>query len=504
MKYDVFISYSSEDKKVVEAMSHFLEENRLRCFVAYRDVPKGEDWGPHITKAIKDSKIFIYIHTETSNKSKETTREINLAFKHNCVVFPFRVNDVEYAEDKEYRLSNVNWIDAFPETPENYFGKLYDDIKVHFPQIMKPETDEYIQRKGALIRIGTDLDCRIIHFKEELAIARSGDIAEIRLPKGKHILTFEGLESKEDSYSIKQEITDLDYEYYIEVELLEEHDARKAEQERLEREKREAEEKIRKERERLLSFDVNGVSFKMIKVEGGTFNMGAQKDYPDRINYDSEAYGDESPVHPVTLSDYYIGETEVTQELWQAVMGSNPSCFEGPQKPVEQVSWNGCDDFIKELNRLTGKNFRLPTEAEWEYAARGGNKSNGYKYSGSNTIGDVAWYYENSGDSQLDDVTWPEGLESNNCRTHDVKTKSPNELGIYDMSGNVWEWCSDAWYHYEENEQTNPKFEGSSGSGRVLRGGSWINLARFCRVSNRLNYYPDYRCYYSGFRLVLQ
>ena len=231
------------------------------------------------------------------------------------------------------------------------------------------------------------------------------------------------------------------------------------------------------------TFTVNGVSFTMIAVEGGTFQMGAQSSDYDGDNYDSDAYSNESPVHDVTLSSYYIGETEVTQELWEAVMGSNPSCFSGSQRPVENVSWNDCLEFIKKLNKLTGKNFRLPTEAEWEYAARGGNKSQGYKYSGSNTIGNVAWYAGN--------------------KTHNVKTKRANELGIYDMSGNVCEWCQD-WYssNYYSSPSNNP-IGSTSGSHRVLRGGSWDNFARYCRVFNRINRFPDRSDYDYGFRLSL-
>ena len=228
------------------------------------------------------------------------------------------------------------------------------------------------------------------------------------------------------------------------------------------------------------TFTVNGVSFTMIAVEGGTFQMGATSEQG------SDAYDSEKPVHSVTLSDYYIGETEVTQELWTAVMGNNPSWYSGnPQRPVEQVSWNACQEFIKKLNQLTGKNFRLPTEAEWEYAARGGKKSKGYKYSGSNTIDDVAWYKNNSG-----------------SKTHDVKTKQANELGIYDMSGNVWEWCQDWYGSYSSSSQANPTGP-SSGSSRVLRGGSWGGNARDCRVSNRGSNFPDSRNNYNGFRLVL-
>ena len=226
-------------------------------------------------------------------------------------------------------------------------------------------------------------------------------------------------------------------------------------------------------------FTVGGVTFKMIAVEGGTFTMGATSEQG------SDAQDDEKPVHRVTLSSYSIGETEVTQALWQAVMGSNPSYFRGSNKPVERVSWDDCQDFIKKLNAITGENFRLPTEAEWEFAARGGIKSRGYKYAGSNTINMVAWYDNNS-----------------NSETHNVGTKQANELGLYDMSGNVWEWCSDWYGGYSNGIQTNPKGS-ASGSFRVVRGGGWSHNARICRVSFRSHCAPTSRGYALGFRLAL-
>ncbi len=224
-------------------------------------------------------------------------------------------------------------------------------------------------------------------------------------------------------------------------------------------------------------FMVNGVSFTMKLVEGGTFQMGGN---------DSDADSNEKPVHSVTLNNYYIGETEVTQALWKAVMGSNPSRFKGDNLPVEKVGWNDCQEFIRKLNQMTGKQFHLPTEAEWEYAARGGKTGKGYKYAGSNTIDNVAWYTQNTNDKG----------------TKPVKTKSPNELGLYDMSGNVWEWCSDRYGNYSSGSQTNPQGP-SSGSYRVLRGGSWSNGARYCRVSDRDFSFPDYMGSRHGFRLCL-
>ena len=222
---------------------------------------------------------------------------------------------------------------------------------------------------------------------------------------------------------------------------------------------------------------IKGVTYDMVLVEGGTFTMGAtsEKENPDN---------DEKPTHSVTLSSYYIGKTEVTQALWKAVMGTNPSHFKGDNLPVEDVSWNDCKKFISKLNSITGQDFRLPTEAEWEFAARGGNKSRHFQYSGSDRIGDVAWYENNSGG-----------------KTHTVATKNPNELGLYDMSGNVLEWCSDWYGDYSSSSQTNPKGP-SSGYDRVIRGGSWNDVARDCRSSGRSGITPLSGSHL-GLRLVL-
>ena len=218
----------------------------------------------------------------------------------------------------------------------------------------------------------------------------------------------------------------------------------------------------------------------MIYVNGGTLCMGATS---EQMNPGV----DEKPMHQVTLSSYYIGETEVTQSLWKAVKGSNPSQFKGGNLPVENVSWEECQDFIRKLNILTGRSFRLPTEAEWEFAARGGNKSKHTQYSGSSKIDDVAWYDGNSNDE-----------------THPVKSKKANELGIYDMSGNVWEWCQDWYGEYSSTAQDNPT--GSNiGAYRVYRGGGFkYNYGKGgCRVAHRNCTQSNVSDSYLGLRLVL-
>ena len=254
---------------------------------------------------------------------------------------------------------------------------------------------------------------------------------------------------------------------------------------------------------------VNGVSFNMIQVEGGTFTMGSVYNPYDGIT----DYADEEPAHSVTLTTYSIGETEVTQELWKAVMGSDSPASWGelmnkdvyyPQRPAEFMSWDDsdkqsigdCQTFISKLNELTGMNFRLPTEAEWEYAARGGNRSKGYMYSGSNDVGEVAWYYGNH------------VAEDYKTNTHDVKTKKANELGIYDMSGNVLEWCNDYYgaNYYAESPNNNPQGPEqaeTSTKHRVCRGGGWGHEAEFCRVAKRFSLEQEKEGSNYGFRLCL-
>ncbi|MBX2929300.1 MAG: formylglycine-generating enzyme family protein [Saprospiraceae bacterium] len=231
----------------------------------------------------------------------------------------------------------------------------------------------------------------------------------------------------------------------------------------------------------------------MVRITGGTFTMGCKS------GRDTDCYDDEKPSHEVRLRDFNIGKYEVTQAQWRAVMGSDPSELYNKgcdQCPVERVSWNDIQDFLKKLNALTGKRYRLPTEAEWEYAARGGNQSRGYLYSGSNTIGDVAWYDANAKSGNTN------GAQKT---TRPVGAKNPNELGLYDMSGNVWEWCEDDWH----GDYKGAPMDGSAwvdstrASYRVHRGGGWRIDAGFCRAANRNGNTPADRNGNVGFRLAL-
>jgi sulfatase modifying factor 1 len=223
-----------------------------------------------------------------------------------------------------------------------------------------------------------------------------------------------------------------------------------------------------------------GLSFEMVYVEGGEFEMGGK---------DAEAYDDEKPVHSVHVPAFFLGPYPVTQELWEQIMGNNPSSFKGTTRPVEKVSWHDAHAFLEKLNAETGKNYRLPTEAEWEYAARGGVRSMGFMYAGSDKLKEVGWYGENSGGE-----------------THPVGQLLGDELGLYDMSGNVWEWCEDDWH----NDYQGAPTDGSAwiarpnrGPARVLRGGGWDYYAGICRVSFRNWNEPDVRYDFIGFRLCL-
>ncbi len=217
----------------------------------------------------------------------------------------------------------------------------------------------------------------------------------------------------------------------------------------------------------------------LTEVQGGTFEMGNE-----------EGWDREKPVHTITVPTFWIGKYPVTQSLYESVMGENPAHFRGAEHPVEQVSWNDCQQFLQKLNTLLGDtDFRLPTEAEWEYAAKGGKDwKKGYKYAGSNNLEEVAWYHENS-----------------HRETKPVGWKAPNQLGIHDMSGNVWEWCEDDWHNNYENapDDGSAWIDRPRGNSRVLRGGSWFYGSYGCRVSFRYDFHPAFRSYYVGLRLIL-
>jgi formylglycine-generating enzyme required for sulfatase activity len=384
MAYDVFISYSHKDVKIVDRIEEELHKHGLTCFVDRSGIDLGNDFGGVIAKAITESDIMLFVWSENANQSDNTANEIALAIEFGKTIVPFKIGKFVPDYNLAYRLVRLNRldVDSYNETHVVELGKkiihrLGKDVPPPPPQLAPP----------------TSTPTKVLET-----------FLTTRLDSSRH----------------------------------------PAEPE-------------------------------MVLVEGGAFQMGS-----------TNGESNEKPVHQVTLSSYYIGKYEVTQAQWQAIMGSNPSYFNGDNLPIgDQVSWDDVQEFIKRLNAATGRLYALPTEAQWEFAARGGNKSRGYTYSGSNNIDEVAWYDLNSGK-----------------KPHPVGKKKPNELGIYDMSGNVYEWCRDWNDTYPASAQTNPVGP-STGSDRVIRGGSWLFSAQFCRSTCRGTWLDCYRNLNVGFRLVL-
>jgi formylglycine-generating enzyme required for sulfatase activity len=485
-KHDIFVSYSRHDTNVVNEFVERLEREGFSVWIDRDGIESGDAFKKIILQAIKSSAVVLFFSSQHSNQSSWTAKEIGVAVKYQKTVIPILLDGSNFNEEVEFDLINLDFID-YQDTSlrEMMMDRLVKSLKAKIPNPMGQKKAEEVRLKAeAAERERMEEERR----RKEEAERKAREEAERKARVEAERQASEAAERERqalqntpispvphsDTPTPKNKRTlwiALGIGMAVVVALVVILAKPKPTPSYYEESPQEAVTVTDD-----LTIIANGVSFVMKSVEGGTFQMGGN---------DSEADGDEQPVHSVALSGYYMGETEVTQTLWKAVMGSNPSIFKGDNLPVEQVSWNDCQDFIRKLNQLTGMNFRLPTEAEWEFAARGGNQSNGYTYAGSNNIGSVAWYDDNSG-----------------SKSHAVKGKSPNELGLYDMSGNVWEWCSDWYGDYGSGSQTNPKGP-SSGSSRVLRGGGWFDIAGECRVSRRVSNDPGARLNLDGFRLCL-
>jgi formylglycine-generating enzyme required for sulfatase activity len=313
------------------------------------------------------------------------------------------------------------------------------------------------------IKFSTDEDCDILIDGDNKGHLKPNTMLRIKLHKGQYQLQVNGANAA-DQINETLTVDETGTERLYPINLKAATEARVAKQAELQRQ-----------------LDLAKVD--LVLVQGGTFEMGSN----EGINY-----ADEKPTHSVTVSSFYIARQLVTQVQWQAVMGNNPSTNQCDSCPVENISWNDAQAYCQKQSRLTGRTYRLPTEAEWEYAARGGNQGHGYTYSGSNNIDEVGWNNDISGG-----------------KSYPVSQKQPNELGLYDMTGNVWEWCSD-WYdkdyydkeYYSGNPSQNPQGP-STGSYRVMRGGSWANSPDNCRVARRNRDPPVVRYGYIGFRPVV-
>ena len=434
MSYDIFLSYRRKDASghsnvaVSRTFKYAFEHHGYEVFFDFSDCTR-EFFADSIIPAIRTCRYFVLVLTKgclerCKEKGDWLRREIEEALRFNRTIIPI-------TPEGEFD----GWPTDMPDAVKALDGLQITTI--HMDGIFEANMEQLIKDRGmtppqrrnegsencAKLKVKSNLDCLMYVDEEECANLTANKLEKIPLRPGEYMLKFESVENKadciEEDYTmpnedrlkkvdllqIKQDREQREKEERERKEREKQEKARKEreererkERERQEKERKEREERERKEREARGEFEVKGVKFKMVKVEGGTFLMGATEEQGN------DAFDNEKPVHELTLDDYYIGETEVTQELWKAIMGNNPSDWEGDNLPVEEVSWGDAQKFIKKLNGVTGRTFRLPTEAEWEYAARGGKNSKEYKYSGSNSIDEVAWYEGNSGDQRRQDT----------------------------------------------------------------------------------------------------
>ena len=468
-KYDVFISYSRKDyaddnkniipDNAISSIRERLESEGITYWFDQEGIVSSDEFASVLAENIKASRMILFVSSENSNASPWTSREIATASKSQKRIIPIKIDNSDYGISFELYLNTLDFIEYF-KNQRLALDKLVKSIKDNKKKlILEEKKEEVFQQmrqmndnlRKELVKAGTIINklnsinicnkkCPVCSSKIRIE-QKYCDSCGFYFP---FLYGIPGFDSRvdEDYLSLMQRIwasLEMPETKKIEVPVVP---------------------KPKKEKGVIV---VKDVSFKMIPVEGGSFIMGA---------------GNES--HKEMVSSYKIGETPVTQALWKAVMGSTPSKFQGDNLPVEQVSWHDCGLFITRLREMTGKNFRLPSEAEWEFAARGGNKSLKTQFSGSNDIETVGWCKVNCSDNEN---------AGKDYGTHAVKTKAPNELRIYDMSGNVWEWCADNFDSY--------------GTNKVCRGGSWDSDAQSCSVSFR-NYGGSLRRSPSlGFRLVL-
>lgn len=458
-EFPIFISYSRKDIGLISPIRAIIEDTAgSRCWMDLNAIESGSPrFTKDITSGINNCEVFLFMLSENSQRSQFALRELSFANSKGKHVVIVNIDDCAMVDEFKFLYGLTDTI-SWNDMPQR--EKLLRDLK-RWVCVAETTTDfDHESREG---------ECNIQETKQP----QFDRISERDKPKKKKKLW---------PWIVIGIVVVAALVYGIIT-----FTSPKASV-------------VTRYGGKLLS--VGHTYYFLTSVEGGTFIMGDPSDEP----------GDNGPAHSVTVSSFFIGETEVTQDLWKAVMGSNPSWYigdripfgcDGDNLPVECVSWEDCQEFISKLNKMTGKNFRLPTEAEWEFAARGGNRSKGYLYSGSDSLATVAWYWDNSGDKLLQDHGDLKAIDDNNFRTQEVRTKKPNELDIYDMSGNVSEWCDDTWYDYSNSSMNNPRNDGESGSDRIARGGDYFWSEAKCRVYYRYLYNSDERRSQLGFRLCL-
>lgn len=432
MNHDVFISYSSKDSAAAQAICHCLEQNDIRCWIAPRNITPGAEYGDLIDEAIKQAKVVVVLFSERSVASPWVNGEMNIAFEEQKTIIPFRLDNTPLKGQSRVMLNQIHWIDAFP----NYESKFSVLVEAVF-HVLGREYKPVQTRKNKLGKKWIAYSCGalIAVFLAFYIISHWGEWFDIY---------------KYNKNGLHVEVKGLTNEQCMAL---------------------------------------NTLLDNMVLVEGGTFDMG-------NVDVDSFAVQDcmteqdkySNPAHKVTLDNYYISKYELTQEEWKAFFPLDDKCTErGDRKAIDKLSWEDATLYTTKLSEVTGLNISLPTEAQWEYAARGGKKSKGYIFAGHNfDIAEIGW-------TSFDDLS----------SAHDVGGKLANELGLFDMTGNVSEWCKDYYAPYTSAPQNNPCGPKQGGE-RVYRGGDYLSQDFFdMKTTTRFFAPPFVQRQGTGMRLVI-
>lgn len=513
-KYDVFVSYSRKDSDIVNHICKIMEQRQIRYYRDTTEIPGGSFFFEELADAITDSYVFLYIGSKNSYNSIYTPKEISFAIaEKKNIIIPFLIDEEPLPRNLRLAFSDLN----VRNIEEHKIETIVDDIIDSVPRlkdisIIREEISEvsglsyFPHYREALANYEfaeryfyDDRYEKYINMRMAVAANAKYSIMRGYKSRGEWLLSMvmdgdsELQEAFDDSFEKNEQTKTIKRETEL-VELRKSEIIKKI-QEGIPIVNIEFADEIMDNPDGVVIVDgVSGINpaiktklitfrggeIRMIHVDSGNFRMGASvQEGGDET--------DEQITHNVRLSSFYISEVQITQKIWSLVMNNNPSEGEGAHFPVYNISWYDCQQFINKLNEITGLKFRLPTESEWEYSARGGRygKVNGFKYSGGNDLFEVLWSLENSGN-----------------QVHPVASKRPNELGLYDISGNLWEWCSDWYGEYPKEYLTNP-IGPKTGDKRVCRGGSFANKGRDCRISKRESEFPDEKSTDIGFRLAL-
>lgn len=465
--YDVFISYSRRDSEQVHKIADRLSQEGYNIWIDKDGIETGDAFKSVIVKAIKKSKLFLFFSSKTANESPWTVKEVNTAVYLKKIIIPIKLDSADYNDSILFDLVGLDYI-SYNDDPSKSMRELLKSIKKKLGDTgvdikkIKEEINSLEKDGSKLFADQRRIFDEILTRKKLIGetsqtcpvCGADNDISTPYCPKcGWTSIPFQSKKLDEKRLVLARSLW--------------------ANRENNEVNNSDAPSQS-------IPQPIMELIHDMVRVEGGTFTMGGTREQGE------DAFEDETPTHKVTLSTFSIGRYPITQEQWEAVMGTNPSHFKGAKLPVESVNWFDCQDFAQKLSKMTGRKFRLPTEAEWEYAARGGKRGKRYKFSGGNILNQVGWYNENSGNI-----------------SHEVGKKSPNELGIYDMSGNIWEWVQDWKGDYTEEDQENPKGP-EEGIERICRGGGWNREIDRARVSYRGDDQPDLRYCSLGLRIALE